>query len=155
MLKEEFSLLTRDHSFSSHNLCKQCTTTTVRNETYYPLHLCSQCNGCFCASHMVNGGDAVDICYNCFTMAMRDKATTNWQARDNMRCTYRETKEDRELSLVCTLAEPNRHEEMTQFASVLPSPVPNMPPLRGMLHKKHQHVRPMMNWGPRPHDAHT
>ena len=25
----------------------------------------------------------------------------------------------------------------------------NLPPLRGMLHKKHQHQRPLMNWGRR------
>ena len=29
------------------NLCKQCTTTTVRNDTYYPMHYCQHCRrGC-------------------------------------------------------------------------------------------------------------
>ena len=41
---EEFQLRERNHSYHLQNLCKQCITTTVRNDTYYPLHYCNHCS---------------------------------------------------------------------------------------------------------------
>ena len=50
----------------------------------------------------------MDLCYDCFTKALRENIT-NWTDRDNMRCTYCATKEDRELFEQCASLSHGNH----------------------------------------------